>query len=254
MTRLSTQFAYGAVVALALAALSSCVGLPTENLKTNQELRKKAHEFPLDRYVPQFLVTADSNFMSGSNFYSNNNSKSEKALNLSKENYEKALAVGLPLYFNDKKAESTATKSEADSIKSIVSMRARYTNAQARYDAAVLAMQKAREASSNSNAVVVAGKTNYEFYPATKKNLSKKEREQFDREQAQRRDLLIEAAVNMSNAQAEFRAVHQEAKAKKQRSDTELSQALGDLKAVENRGKTAIPKQKDPSPIPDTGN
>jgi hypothetical protein len=242
------------LAALAAFALVSCVGLPTDFLRSNQDLRKKVERFPLDRYVPELLVTANSNYLSGSNFYSNNNSKSEKALTTSKDSYEKALAVGLPMFISDKQAESAASKGSADSIKAIVSMRDRYTNAQARYDEALKALIKAREANSNSNAAAVApGGTNYEFFPLPKKKLSKKAREQFYKEQAQRRDFLIQAAENMSNAQAEFMAVHLEAKSKKDRSDKALDQAAGDLKNVEQRGKTILPKRKAPSPIPDTG-
>lgn len=242
------------LAALAAFALVSCVGLPTDFLRSNQDLRKKAQRFPLDRYVPELLVTANSNYLSGSNFYSNNNSKSEKALSLSKESYEKALAVGLPLYIRDKQSESAGSKGNADSIKAIVSMRDRYTNAQARYDEALKALIKAREANSNSNAVVSPpGATNYEFFPRTKKNMSKKDREQFYKEQAVRRDFLIQAAENMSNAQAEFQAVHLEAKAKKDRSDGELEKAMGDMKNVDQLGKTIIPKRKAPKPVPDTG-
>lgn len=236
-----------ALLSLLAALVASCVALPKEMLADNRSLRQTALRFNVMRYASNEMVTAETNFIAGSNFYSNDNAKSTKSLTTSKEAYESALAKGLPIYVGEKQAENTNQKGKADTLKAMVASKSKYDEATALYNRALAAkaaadavLPSAPTNGTATNGGPSGGDANY--YQAAPANLTGKAKEKYDADRKLRREKLAEAAELMEQALVKFEEAVKESADKKAASDKALDEALGDLSETDKAAKAAAPK------------
>jgi tetratricopeptide (TPR) repeat protein len=113
--------------------------LPEKELEEAKSLKTRVDNNGLSEFALEDYQQAEKSLQEGEAAYSKDNTAAKKALDAAIQSYKTVISKALPLKTGRSQAEVDTIKSNAESIKAPVAMKAEYTAAKAKYDEAVAA-------------------------------------------------------------------------------------------------------------------